>query len=113
MRQTCALSLCRDKRSIHARILNINLNGIGVASKRESCPGIEVGDRLILAEVSGAVPLEFIQDAELAIRWIGDNPMLEHVTFGCEFLDELPESARGKLSRLINTIFSNGLTMEE
>ena len=62
---------------------------------------IGIGDHVILTQVKGIKELEFLTNVEAEIKWILDNPSLEFIGFGCEFLT-VPESMQNAIRRFID-----------
>jgi len=73
-----------------AHIINISEGGLGLALGKDKKNRIARGDSVILTHITGIEGLEFLANVDAEIRWIMDDPSLEFVGFGCEFLD-VPE----------------------
>ena len=81
-----------DGGTVLAPILNLSAGGIGFALVRGHENGIRPGDRLVLQELriqteSCRRSLEINSDLSLVVRWILNAEFLDHVGFGCEFID--------------------------
>jgi c-di-GMP-binding flagellar brake protein YcgR len=69
------------------RISDISAGGVRfILSKGESPQIIDHDDRLLLGKIKGS-RLEFVVDVELAVRWVIEHEMFEHMVIGCEFVD--------------------------
>jgi c-di-GMP-binding flagellar brake protein YcgR len=69
------------------RISDISAGGVRfIISKRDSPPIIDHDDRLLLGEIKGT-RLEFVADVALAVRWVIEHEMFEHMVIGCEFVN--------------------------
>lgn len=91
----------RQKGSLTATIINLSEGGLGLALSKDKGKRIETGDHIILAQVKGIKELECLTNVDAEVKWILDNPSLEGIGFGCEFLD-IPESMRGAIQRFVN-----------
>ncbi len=85
-------------------ILNLSEGGMHFTQSRDGMKNISEGDIVILRGMSGPDPLNFTQDIKMAIKWILDTDFLEHVSYGCEFLDLTPD-----LREKIRDVVTNGL----
>ena len=63
---------------------------------------IGIGDHVILTQITGIKDLQFLTNIEAEIKWILDNPSLEFIGFGCEFL-VVPESMQNAIRRFIDS----------
>lgn len=70
-----------------ANIINISEGGLGLALSKDKKDRIAQGDYVILSHITGIQDLEPLTNVEAEIKWIVDNPSLEFLGFGCEFLD--------------------------
>ena len=87
-----------------ASIINISEGGLGLALNKDKKDKIARGDYVILSHITGIQDLEPLTNVEAEIKWIVDNPSLEFLGFGCEFLDA-SESVREALRSLIDARF--------
>ena len=85
-----------------ANIINISEGGLGLALSKHKKDKIQKGDYVILAHIMGIQGLESLTNVETEIKWILDNPSLEFVGFGCEFLNA-PESQRDAIRIFIDS----------
>jgi c-di-GMP-binding flagellar brake protein YcgR len=92
----------RQKGSLTATIINLSEGGLGLALSKDKGKKIRTGDHVILTQVKGIQGLESLANVKAEIKWILDNPSLEDMGFGCEFLD-IPASMRGAIQRFVNS----------
>ena len=93
----------RPNDSISAHMLNISEGGIGLAVQKDKASKINIGQHLILKEISGDVNWEFISDIKMEIKWISNYDFLNNIAFGGEFIDP-PQSLRDGIRQQI-TLF--------
>ena len=91
-----------QKGVITANIINISKGGLGLALGKDKKDSIHKGDYVILTHITGIQGLESLTNVEAEIRWIHDNPSLEFVGLGCEFLTT-SESQRDAIQIFIDT----------
>jgi hypothetical protein len=84
-----------------AHIINIGEGGLGLAVSKDKRGKIVKGDQVILTHITGMQGLESLVNVDAKIKWILENPSLEYVLFGCEFLD-VPESLRDAIGAFID-----------
>jgi c-di-GMP-binding flagellar brake protein YcgR len=70
-----------------AGIINISEGGLGLALSKDKKDRIAKGDYVILTHIMGIEGLESLTNVEAEIKWTVNNPSLEFLGFGCEFLD--------------------------
>jgi c-di-GMP-binding flagellar brake protein YcgR len=85
-----------------ANVVNLSKGGLALTLSKEKGKNIGIGDRVILTQVKGKKELEFLTNIEAEIKWILDNPSLEFIGFGCEFLN-ISESMKNAIQRLIDS----------
>jgi c-di-GMP-binding flagellar brake protein YcgR len=91
------------KGTVTAYIINLSEGGVGlVLNKEKDEKRIEKGEALILTQINGIQGLEPLMNIEAEIKWILDNPSLEFLGFGCEFL-RMPESLQAHLRAFIDS----------
>ena len=73
-----------------AVVLNLSEGGLHFTRKRDGGKAIQPGDRLRLQSLQGPAPLNYAQGVEVEIKWVLDHEYLEHVGYGCEFVDPPP-----------------------
>lgn len=81
------LSASQPDQQIQARLLNLSEGGLHFIRKRQNKGEIREGDRLTLTSVKGPAPLNLRCEIEMEIRWILDHEFMEHIGYGCEFLN--------------------------
>jgi c-di-GMP-binding flagellar brake protein YcgR len=85
-----------------AHIINVSEGGMGLVLSKEEKNRIRKGDQVTLAQVRGIKGFEALRHVEAEIKWILDNPSLELIGFGCEFLN-VTESLRDTLRIFIDS----------
>jgi hypothetical protein len=91
------------KGTVTAYIINLSEGGVGLVIPKEKAEKkIEKGEGLVLTQVSGIQGLEPLMNIETEIKWVLDNPSLEFLGFGCEFL-RMPESTHVYLRTFIDS----------
>ncbi len=85
-------------------VMNISEGGIGITYKREINKKLRRGDRLLLKKITGPKPLDSISNVTTQIQWILDNHYLDHIGFGCKFLN-IPETIRDRIRELVEERF--------
>jgi hypothetical protein len=85
-----------------AHIINIGEGGLGLAVSKDKKDKIAKGDQVILTHITGIQGLESLINVDAEIKWILENPSLEYVLFGCEFLD-FPEPMRDAIGIFIDS----------
>jgi len=86
-----------------AHIINIGEGGLGLALGKDKKDRIAQGDSVILTHITGIEGLEFLVNVDAEIKWIMDNPSLEFVGFGCEFVD-VPEHMSDAIRLFIDSL---------
>lgn len=74
-------------RNFTAQLKDISEGGIGFIIPRKPYLKIDTGTRLILRRIADMPRLSFMRDLALEVVWLFDFKSLEHVAFGCRFLD--------------------------
>jgi c-di-GMP-binding flagellar brake protein YcgR len=85
-----------------AHIINIGEGGLGLALSKDKKDKITKGDQIILTHITGMQGLESLVNVDAEIKWVLENPSLEYVLFGCEFLD-VPESMTAAIGTFIDS----------
>jgi len=85
-----------------ASIINISEGGLGLALSKDKKDRIAQRDYVILSHITGIQGLEPLTNVEAEIKWIVDNPSLEFLGFGCEFLNAT-ESVKDAIRLFMNT----------
>jgi hypothetical protein len=91
-----------QKGLLTANIINIGEGGLGLALNKDKKDKINKGDYVILTHIMGIQGLESLTNVEAEIKWILDNPSLEFIGCGCEFLN-IPESIRDIMKTCIDS----------
>jgi len=85
-----------------AHIINISEGGLGLALSKDKKNRIAQGDHVILTHITGIQGLESLTNVDAEIKWVLDDPSLEFVGLGCEFLD-FPEPMRDAIGMFIDS----------
>jgi PilZ domain len=85
-----------------AHIINIGEGGLGLAVSKDKKDKIAKRDQVILTHITGVQGLEALINVDTELKWILENPSLEYVLFGCEFLD-IPEHMRDAIGIFIDS----------
>jgi PilZ domain len=84
-----------------AYIINIGEGGLGLAVSKDKKEKIVKGNRVIMTHITGVAGLESLVNVDAEIKWILENPSLEYVLFGCEFLD-IPQHMKDAVGTFID-----------
>jgi c-di-GMP-binding flagellar brake protein YcgR len=85
-----------------ANVVNLSEGGLALTLNKEKGKNIGIGGRVILTQIKGIKELEFLTNIEAEIKWILDNPSLEFIGFGCEFLD-ISEPMKNAIQKFIDS----------
>jgi hypothetical protein len=85
-----------------AYIINIGEGGLGLAVSKDKKDKITKGDRVIITHITGVEGLESLSNVDAEIKWILENPSLEYVLLGCQFLG-IPEHMRDAVGTFIDS----------
>ncbi|MBN1141814.1 MAG: PilZ domain-containing protein [Deltaproteobacteria bacterium] len=83
-----------------ATVLNLSETGIGLTVRKKTSNGILAGDKLVLKEISSLPQLFALRDIISEIRWVLNHDFLDHIGFGCEFLNA-PAAVKTQIRRFI------------
>ena len=72
---------------LQVRVKDISLAGIGFLLERTEPIIPSPGDRLIINRVQEARAVDFLTQTTLEVQWVVDTALLDHIGFGCRFLD--------------------------
>ncbi|NNF97827.1 MAG: PilZ domain-containing protein [Desulfobacteraceae bacterium] len=87
---------------LNVRIKDLSEGGLGFLVKRPELPVIKEDKYLLLENITGSRDLHFLKSSKLIVRWLLDIDGLNHISFGCEFID-LETSKRKKLKDYVST----------
>lgn len=88
-------------------VLDLSENGLGLTLPKIKCNGLRSGDVLMLRKIIGNPHLYFIRNLKTEIRWILHHDFLDHLGFGCRFIQP-PPTLQNQLHDFMNF---EGLTM--
>ncbi len=83
-------------------IINIGEGGLGLAVGKDKKDKIAKKDQVIITHITGVQGLESLVNVDAEIKWMLENPALDYVLFGCEFLD-VPEPTRDAIGTFIDS----------
>jgi c-di-GMP-binding flagellar brake protein YcgR len=69
------------------RVKDISLEGMGFLLERTEPVIPSSGDRLIISRVQEAKAVDFLTQTTLEVQWVVDTALLDHIGFGCSFLN--------------------------
>ena len=81
-----------------ALVKDLSQAGIGFLLERTVPVVIRPGDKLVINQIRGADAVDFLTAATLKVEWVLDTDILDHIGFGCSFL-ELSGAAQAKLDK--------------
>ncbi len=84
-----------------ATLMDLSLKGLGLSFKKGEYE-IDVGDHMRVAEIRNKAELKDIADIAVEIRWMRCYDALNHILFGCEFLD-ISDAAREQIQDFIRS----------
>jgi len=93
-----------------AFVKDLSEGGLGFAVKRDQKNKIIAGSQLTIKKIRGSEHLGFITDLKLEVIWVLDFDGLEHVGFGCRFLD-MPQAFREKIRNYVKAWISGGIRL--
>lgn len=91
------------------RISDIGAGGMRFILTRDKAPPIiDFGDTLYLQEIKGKSQLAVVTGVELAVRWVIEHEMFEHMVIGCEFVN-IAEDVKKQIDQFVES----ELTLQE
>jgi len=90
------------------KILNLSEGGLFFIKNKENTDHITVGDTIILKSIHGPGPLNVSQEIDMEIKWVSDDPLLENIGYGVEFID-LPTPAAQLFREVIANFSIEGI----
>lgn len=88
------------KVELPVKVLNLSEGGLFFTVKKSEVGDIGPGATLILRELRGPKALQISEEIWLEIKWVSNDPLLENIGFGCEFVD-LPLPPQRQIRELI------------
>jgi hypothetical protein len=85
---------------ISTLVLDLGESGLRLTLDKDDPIGIRCEDTLLLREITGCPELLFLRNVRAKIRWVLDHQFLDHIGFGCEFLD-MPSDQRERLRQVL------------
>lgn len=93
-----------QKKPIAARVLNLSEGGIHVTLDAADIDNVNSGARLILLQIKGPVPFDYLVSIDTEVKWIVNHPILEFAGLGCEFRN-ISASSRIQVSNFVEEWF--------
>ena len=85
------------------RVSDISAGGMRFILSKGNTPDIiDHNERLFLRQIKGKSQLEFVADVELAVRWVIEHEMFEHMVIGCEFVN-IADDVRKQIDRFVDS----------
>ena len=81
-------------------VKDLSLAGIGCILKRTEHELVHPGDRLVITNIQGTNAPDFLTHSSLEVEWVLDTEMLDHIGFGCSFLN-LERTIQAKLDEYV------------
>ncbi len=72
---------------IPVTVLNLSEGGLGLAVAKHTTHAVSENEELELVMVEGEMDLSFLIGTRLKVCWLLQNPALNHVCFGCQFIN--------------------------
>lgn len=82
------------------KVLNLSEGGLFFTVKKNEVGDVAPGATLTLRDLRGPHALLIPEEIHLEIKWVSNDPLLENVGCGCEFID-LPLSSQQQIRELI------------
>ena len=93
---------------IPATMVSLGKGGMGFVASfvatRELSDFIEKGNLIIVNKIQGPEPLGSIENVELAVRYVLDYDIYDHIKFGCEFI-KIPPEFKKRIQAYVNERF--------
>ena len=81
---------------MNTMVLDLSETGLRLMLPKKESNGIRTGDILLLREITGHPHLHFMRNIKSEIRWVLNHEFLDHLGFGCEFVN-LPPLLKNQL----------------
>ena len=89
-----------DEDVLSADIKDLGEYGVGLTIVKDQGEIIKPGLKLTIQKIEGSEQLEFITGLEMEVRWLVNNDRLQHIGFGCEFIN-IPRGIREKIGKFV------------
>lgn len=96
-----------DKDTMSALILNLSAGGMGLALNKKHNHEPEIGNVMTLTDISHSDDFYFLKHIEMEIKWVMNNPALNHILVGCEFIT-VPDDIVQRIDELSTLWHPNG-----
>jgi c-di-GMP-binding flagellar brake protein YcgR len=91
-----------DDETLAFKIADLSAGGLRFLIQKIDSSDVQTGDTLILKKIDGKSQLDFVSDMQLDVRWIMDDPRLEHAMIGCEF-SGISDSDRARIEQFVES----------
>ncbi len=91
-----------DDETAAFKIADLSGGGLRFLTQKIDSGEVKSGDTLILKTIDGKSQLDFVSDLQLEVRWIMDDPRLEHAMIGCEF-SGISDSDRERIEQFVES----------
>lgn len=91
-----------DDETMAFKIADLSAGGLRFLIQKTDSGHVQTGDKLILKEIDGKSQLDFVSDLLMDVRWIMDDPRLEHAMLGCEF-SGISDSDRDRIQQFVDS----------
>lgn len=95
-----------DDETVAYKIADLSAGGLRFLIQKIDSSQVQTGDTLILKTIDGKSQLDFVSDLQLDVRWIMDDPRLEHAMIGCEF-SGISDSDRERIEQFVESELQN------
>jgi c-di-GMP-binding flagellar brake protein YcgR len=89
-----------DIRPISTYILNLGQGGTYFIINQSDESHFQPGTRLVLVQIKGHEPLQYLVNVDVEIKWIFDHNIMEYVGAGCQFLN-ISQSSRDQIKSFV------------
>ena len=100
-----SLSGSDDEAKVY-KIADLSAGGLRFLIQKIDWGEIKTGDTLLLQSIDGKSQLDFVSDLQLEVKWIMDDPRLEHVMIGCEY-SRINDSDRERIEQFVESELQN------
>ncbi len=91
-----------DDEAMAFKIADLSAGGLRFLIQKIDWGEIKAGDTLLLQTIDGKSQLDFVSDLQLEVKWIMDDPRLEHAMIGCEY-SSISDSDRERIEQFVES----------
>jgi len=96
----------KSERPITAAILNLSRGGIHITVDTKDESKIKPGNILILIQIKGPSPLQYLVNIDTEVKWVLDHEIMEHIGIGCEFVN-ISQSSLEQIGSFVDTWYAD------